>query len=177
MKTLLGAFIILWSLSSGASLSGVLTKTPVDQNSVGCGILKGRLVYLEKTHEEVDSQIDLADNRYDLALLKILAKRYPQTFQEDQGYNIKVTWELGDKAADISHFNLTYPGMIWETEIGQMPERVSITQVGTQVILQAQINSYDYCLDSNVMTLNIADKANPNEKLELRATWRPELTL
>jgi|GEM_PF-5210318 hypothetical protein len=175
MKSLLGILVLGFGLPSWALSPGAVTRTPVDANSIGCGILNGRLQYLAKTHEEVMDQIPRSDNDYDAKLLQIIAKRYPHTFQEDQGYIITITWQLDTPASIPQKFELDYPGMIWSTQIGQMPDGVQITVSGNQLTLEAKISTFDYCLGSNKISLHISQDGQATK--DLAAQWKPALTL
>ena len=120
-------------------------------------------------------QLPLSDNEYDAKLLQILARRYPHTFQEDRGYIVKISWTLAEAVSIPQKFSLNYPGMVWSTEIGQMPDDVQIKIDGRQLTLEAKISTFDYCLGSNKVSLRIFEDGQPEK--DLTAQWKPALTL
>ncbi|MNL31122.1 hypothetical protein D3C87_1528930 [compost metagenome] len=105
-----------------------------------------------------------------------MAKRYPHTFHEDRGYNLQVVWDLGTETVNTKQFDLSFPGMKWITAEGQMPEETAINLDGSKVTLTTKISTLDYCLGSNQLLLRISDESQSAQK-ELRASWKPELTL
>ncbi|MNT90210.1 hypothetical protein D3C72_2310720 [compost metagenome] len=66
--------------------------------------------------------------------------------------------------------------MKWITAEGQMPEETAINLDGSKVTLTTKISTLDYCLGSNQLLLRISDESQSAQK-ELRASWKPELTL
>lgn len=152
-------------------------KTKFDNNSVGCGILKGRLVYLEKTHDEIKSEMN-GENGPRLEVLKIVAKRYAQVFQEDAGYLVTFSWDLGNKKMELEKFSVEYPGMIWTSDSGQFPEGFKMKILGNTLILKAHMSSFDYCLGNNSLTLKIPNEESGSDLVEeFAARWLPSGTL
>lgn len=159
------------------SIKGVLTKSSVDADSVGCGIVQGRLIYIAKTTSEIRLWPEEENLRLEVPVLEILGKRYPENFQEDQGYNLQVVWAVDPNTVELNSFELQYPGMTWQTDQGQKPQNVEVIAEEGRIVLNVRINSYDYCMGSNRVSLNFKLKASSDQNLLLVGTWIPELIL
>lgn len=178
MRKLLGLMILGIGQFAFAQNLGVLTRTPINEYSVGCGIVEGRLLYQSKTHDEIDWAMLKTKGPQKLKLLEALSSRYADLFHEDQGYNIEVRWNVEGKNLNRNKVKMSFAGMVWETTDAQMPEKVEIFQSGNELVLKFAIDSLNYCLSDEDLKLSFGNQENPDAgDFEFIAHWNSELTL
>lgn len=167
-------FFILLALWSGQVFAdrepGRVFPQPTNEKTVGCGILKGRLIYLGKNHDEFETVMEDAKIP-DTEILKIIRGRYAQVFQEDRGYILRISWQVpADLNLDLKTFSLQYPAMIWTTKEGIKPQGVELKLESGRLELQAAISNFDFCLQTGILNLQIGEGASAQL---FQAQWAP----